>query len=106
MKTPIARGMSIIMILLLLASAPQSWATCGGGGGGGTGGLSSGPNPTEQVYHVPWRLISPQDAPVTAGLVLYWLPTGPEEVKKSSLLNSRTLSLYATQCVTMGVVDP
>ena len=69
------------------------------------GGMSSGPAPTEQVYHVPWKLITAQDPPVTSGLILYWLPTGPEEVKKSSLLNSRTLSLYATQCVTMGVVD-
>jgi tetratricopeptide (TPR) repeat protein len=105
MKTPIIRTMSIIMILLLLASAPQSWATCGGGGGGGMGGMSSGSTPSEQVYHVPWRLITPQDPPVAAGLILYWLPTGAEEVKKSSLLNSRTLSLYASQCVTMGVID-
>jgi tetratricopeptide (TPR) repeat protein len=108
MKTPIARFMSVILILLLLASAPQSWATCGGGGGGGMGGMSSGSAgsaPVEQVYHVPWRLITPQDPPVSAGLVLYWFPTGPEEVKRSSLLNSRTLALYATQCVTMGVVD-
>ncbi len=105
MQTPIARFLSIVLILLLLAAAPQSWATCGGGGGGGMGGMSSGPAPTEQVYHVPWKLISAQDPPVTSGLILYWLPTGPEEVKKSSLLNSRTLSLFATQCVTMGVVD-
>src|SRR5271156_5478402 len=105
MKTPIARGMSIIMILLLLAAAPQSWATCGGGGGGGAGGMSSGAAPTEQVYRVPWRLLTPKDAPVTSGLILYWLPTGDEEVKKSSLLNSRTLSLYASQCVTMAVLD-
>ena len=106
MKTPIARTIAVILILLLLASAPQSWATCGGGGGGGMGGMSSGPTPTEQVYHVPWRLITSQDSPVAGGLILYWLPTGPEEVKKSSLLYSRMLSLYASQCITMGVVDP
>ncbi|MGH9703614.1 MAG: tetratricopeptide repeat protein [Candidatus Acidiferrales bacterium] len=105
LKTFTARFMSVVLILLLLSAAPQSLATCGGGGGGGMGGMSSGPAPTEQVYHVPWKLITPQDPPVTSGLVLYWFPTGPEEVRKSSLLNSRTLSLYATQCVTMGVVD-
>jgi tetratricopeptide (TPR) repeat protein len=105
MKTPLARAMSVLMTLLLLASAPQTWATCGGGGGGGMGGMSSGAAPSEQVYRVPWRVINPQDAPVTSGLVLYWLPTGAEEVKKSSLLNSRTLSLYASQCVTMAVLD-
>jgi tetratricopeptide (TPR) repeat protein len=103
-NTPIVRGMSIIMMILLLV-APQSRATCGGGGGGGMGGMSSGATPSEQVYHVPWRVITPQDPPVSGGLVLYWLPTGAEEVKRSSLLNSRTLSLYASQCVTMGVVD-
>lgn len=75
-------------------------------GGMNSGGMNAGVMPTEQVYHVPWKLITAQDPPVTAGLVLYWLPTGPEEVKKSSLLYSRTLSLYASQCVTMGVVDP
>jgi hypothetical protein len=53
MKTTIARSVSVIMILLLLAAAPQSWATCGGRGGGGMGGMSSGSAPTEQVYHVP-----------------------------------------------------
>ena len=105
MRTPIARSMSVICILLLLASAPQSWATCGGGGGGGMGGMSSGPSPTEQVYHVPWRLITAQDPQISAGLILYWVPTGPEEVKRSSLLFSRSLSLYASQCVTMGLVD-
>jgi tetratricopeptide (TPR) repeat protein len=105
MKTPIARAISVIMILLLLASAPQTWATCGGGGGGGTGGMSSGSTPSEQVYHVPWRLITPQDPPVSVGLIVYWLPSSTEEFKKSSLLNSRALSLYASQCVTMGVVD-
>jgi tetratricopeptide (TPR) repeat protein len=108
MKTPIARSMAVLMILLLLASAPQSWATCGGGGGGGMGGMSGGMAPgmapTEQVYHVPWRLITAQDPPVS-GLIVYWVPTGQEELKKSSLLFSRSLSLYASQCVTMGVVD-
>jgi tetratricopeptide (TPR) repeat protein len=107
MRTLIARFMAVLMILLLLASAPQSWATCGGGGGGGTGGMGgmgAGVGPTEQVYHVPWRLITAQDPPVS-GLILYWVPTGQEELKRSSLLFSRTLSLYASQCVTMGVVD-
>ena len=54
---------------------------------------------------MPWRLIKPEDPPVSAGLLLYWFPTGGDEVRRSSLLNSRTLSMYATQCVTMGVVD-
>jgi tetratricopeptide (TPR) repeat protein len=73
------------------------------------GGMRSGPSsgqPDEQVYNVPWRLIKPEEPPVKAGIVLYWLPTGAEELSKSSLRNSRTLTLFAAQCVTMGVVDP
>jgi len=94
------------MTALLLLSVPQSWATCGGGGGGGTGGMSSGAGgASEQVYRVPWRLIKPSDPPVGAGLVMYWFPSSQKELERSSLLYSRTLSLYASQCVTLGVVD-
>src|SRR5208282_1170405 len=107
MKPVLARALSLIMIALLLFSAPQSWATCGGGGGGGRGGMSSGAGPTadEQVYRVPWRVIKPEDPAVSAGLLLYWFPSSQQEMERSSLLNSRTLSLYASQCVTLGIVD-
>jgi tetratricopeptide (TPR) repeat protein len=36
---------------------------------------------------------------------VYWFPASENELKNSSLRNSRTLSLYAAQCVTMGVAD-
>src|SRR4029453_3407127 len=39
------------------------------------------------------------------GLVVYWFPASENELKNSSLRNSRTLTLYASQCVTMGVAD-
>jgi tetratricopeptide (TPR) repeat protein len=104
MKTRTGRNISVILILLLPASTLQGWATCGGGGGGGTGGMNSGTT-MEEIYHVPWRVITPKDPPVSEGLILYWFPSGPAEVKVSSLLYSRKLSLYASQCVTMGVVD-
>ena len=90
---------------LLLLAVPQSWATCGGGGGGGTGGMSSGSMPAEQVYRVPWRVNKPGDPPVSAGLLLYWFPSSQQELEKSSLLYSRTLSLYASQCVNLVIVD-
>src|SRR5205085_6174564 len=97
-----ARLLSALLIALMLS--PQfSWATCGGGGGGGTGGMSGGAS--QQTYQVPWRLINPEDAPAAGGLVVYWFPTGADEFQKSSLRESRTLSLYSQQCVTMGVVD-
>jgi tetratricopeptide (TPR) repeat protein len=109
MRTHLARFVSVVLIAMLLVPAQPALATCGGGGGGGTGGMRSGADsgsaPSEQVFHVPWRVMKPGDPPVSAGLIVYWLPTGGDEIRRSSLLNSRSLSLYASQCVTMGVVD-
>ena len=39
------------------------------------------------------------------GLAVYWLPASQNELDKSSLNFSQTLSDYATQCVTLGIVD-
>jgi tetratricopeptide (TPR) repeat protein len=36
---------------------------------------------------------------------VYWFPASENELKNSSLRNSRMLALYAAQCVTMGVAD-
>src|SRR5689334_17756506 len=80
-------------------------ATCGGGGGGGTGGMGGGAMGSEVVYQVPWKLLEAADKGAPGGLVLYWFPASANELQKSSLRNSRMLSLYATQCVTMGVAD-
>jgi tetratricopeptide (TPR) repeat protein len=106
MRERISRVAALVMVGLMLP-APD-WATCGGGGGGGTGGMRSGApggTGTEEVYQVPWKLIKPEEAPTAGGLVVYWFPSSAQEFQKSSLRNSRSLSLYATQCVTMGVAD-
>jgi tetratricopeptide (TPR) repeat protein len=92
-------------LLVLLFSFSPAWATCGGGGGGGGGGMASGGGGDMKVYYVPWKIRAPQDPPVTGGLVLYWLPATTEEIQKSSLRASRTLSLYASQCIAMEVAD-
>src|SRR5438105_1079824 len=107
MKPTSSRPIALLLtVLLLFASVPQSWATCGGGGGGGMGGMSSGgAMPTEQVYRVPWRVTKPGDPPIREGLLLYWFPSSVPELQKSSLLYSRTLSMYATQCVNLLVAD-
>ena len=106
MKPTFARPLALLMAGLLFLSVPESWATCGGGGGGGTGGMSSGGGmPTEQVYRVPWRVSKPEDPPISSGLLLYWFPSSVQEFQRSSLLFSRTLSLYASQCVTLLVTD-
>lgn len=104
MRKQISRLAAIFMTLLLLP-APD-WATCGGGGGGGTGGMrGAGAMGDEQVYQVPWKLVKPEDTPIANGLVVYWFPSSGQEFQMSSLRNSRSLSLYASQCVTMGVAD-
>jgi hypothetical protein len=97
MRKQISRLMAISMVLLLLP-APD-WATCGGGGGGGMGGMRSGGTgggmSDEQVYQVPWKLVKPTDTLAAGGLVVYWFPSSGEEFQRSSLRNSRSLSLYA-----------
>ncbi|HKV63588.1 MAG TPA: tetratricopeptide repeat protein [Candidatus Acidoferrum sp.] len=106
MRTQISRLMAVSMALLLLP-APD-WATCGGGGGGGMGGMRSGGSGSmgdEQVYQVPWKLVKPDETPSAGGLLVYWFPSSAQEFQRSSLRNSRSLSLYASQCVTMGVAD-
>jgi hypothetical protein len=59
----------------------------------------------QQVYQVPWKLLKPEEAPTTGGLILYWFPSSVDEFQRSSLRNSRSLSLFASQCVTMGIAD-
>src|SRR5580700_343859 len=110
MREQISRVAALFMVVLLLP-APD-WATCGGGGGGGMGGMRSsgassgaGGMGNEQVYQVPWKLMKPEEAPAPGALVVYWFPSSVQEFQKSSLRNSRSLSLYASQCVTMGVAD-
>jgi tetratricopeptide (TPR) repeat protein len=99
-----AAGPIAVVVLMFLVVA-DVLATCGGGGGGGTGGMGGGAMGSEVVYQVPWKLITPSDTPAPGGLVVYWFPASENELKNSSLRNSRTLALYAAQCVTMGVAD-
>jgi tetratricopeptide (TPR) repeat protein len=105
MKTSITRFCAILLLVLL--SVQSTWATCGGGGGGGVGGTSGGSGGSAakpEVYFVPWKNWTAKD-PAPQGLVLYWFPATQEELKKSSLLTSRALSLYAAQCISMKVAD-
>lgn len=101
------RASSLVLMITLLAS--QAVATCGGGGGGGMGGMSGGRNmdadTSQPTYPVPWKVVQPSDPPLKAGLAVYWLPTSQAELEHSSLRFSQVLAGYATQCVTMGVVD-
>src|SRR6267378_880432 len=109
MKNPILPLLTRSLTILLIAVFTLSpvWATCGGGGGGGVGGMSGGSGgggSTPTVYYVPWKIRQAKD-PAPQGLVLYWFPASMEELQKSSLRASRSLSLYATQCISMEVAD-
>jgi tetratricopeptide (TPR) repeat protein len=102
MKAPkVQVFLSVLLIMVLVI--PQSWATCGGGGGGGMGGMGGGM--PQQTYPVPWKVIQASDTPVKNGLAVYWLPSSQKELEASSLRFSQTLSQYAQQCITMGIVD-
>lgn len=94
---------SLSWALIFMVSAQPVWATCGGGGGGGGGGMSPDSG-AEQVYVVPWKAWAPTAQP-KQGLALYWFPASAEEREKSSLRNSRALSLFASQCVSLWVAD-
>ena len=102
---PARIGSPLATLLILLSVVSPVWATCGGGGGGGVGGVSGGSGgPTPTVYNVPWKVRAPQDPP-PQGLIVYWFPASENELKNSSLRASRSLSLYASQCISMEVAD-
>ena len=104
LRSLFARSLSILLITLFAVS--PVWATCGGGGGGGGGGMSGGAGSTAapETYRVPWKVRTPKDKPAK-GLVVYWFPASNEEVNRSSLRESRSLSLYAAQCISMELAD-
>ena len=53
---------------------------------------------------VPWKVAGAADPPAKASLLLYWIPVSADEFKHSSLLTSRQLTTYASQCVAMQVI--
>jgi len=59
----------------------------------------------EPAYQVPWKLLKANEPAQKEGLILYWFPASQMELDKSSLRNSRTLTLYASQCVSMEIAS-
>ena len=55
---------------------------------------------------VPWKVRNPGDEPLNTSLILYWMPGSREEIRRSDLLVSHALAMYAAQCVGMQVVRP
>jgi tetratricopeptide (TPR) repeat protein len=96
---------AFVTFFLILVPLPAD-ATCGGGGGGGMGGAMPSMGTSPQVYFVPWKALNPGDQPLSGPLTVYWIPATREEVRKSELLSSRTLTTYASQCIGMQVINP
>src|SRR5262245_43105753 len=95
----------VVLLMALVMLAADVFATCGGGGGGGTGGMASGAAAPDAPYPVPWKMAKLGDPVDGKGLAIYWFPASQNELDHSSLKFSRTLSLYAKQCLVLGVSD-
>ncbi|HEX8154395.1 MAG TPA: hypothetical protein VF698_14775 [Thermoanaerobaculia bacterium] len=61
---------------------------------------------TPQVSFVPWKVLNRGDKPIEAPLVLYWIPASRDEIRRSELVTSRALTMYASQCVGMQLIRP
>lgn len=66
-------------------------------------GVDALPDDPPHVSLVPWKVLEPGND-VKSPLVLFWIPASRDEVRRSELLTSDELTLYASQCVAMRVV--
>lgn len=58
----------------------------------------------EGVVFVPWKVVARGAPAANAPFILYWIPSSPDEMRRSKLVNSRPLWGYAGRCVAMQVV--
>ncbi len=87
------RGRSLVLLAAVLAIAPFARG-------------AAAPSAEAPVTFVPWKVLNPGDEPVSADLILYWIPASREEMRRSALLTSRVLATYAAQCIGMQVIRP
>lgn len=57
-----------------------------------------------QVSLVPWKVLDAGADPRPSAFTLYWVPSSPEEMRRSDLITSRRLLFYSGRCVAMHVV--
>ncbi len=98
----------LLAITLSLLLSPPASATCGGGGGGGMGGMTPGGMGQQQMtepraYLVPWRVFNPAEPPAPSPMTLVWIPAGRTDL---DLRDSRSLTMYSSQCIGMSLVRP
>ncbi len=58
------------------------------------------------IFFVPLKVLAPGDPAPVAPMILYWIPSSPEDFKHSDLIVSRPLTIDASQCVAMRVIRP
>jgi hypothetical protein len=58
----------------------------------------------ERVTFVPWKVLEPGAQPDKKAFVLFWIPASPDEMRRSDLITSERLALYAGRCIGMHVV--
>lgn len=66
-------------------------------------GAHAVPEERSLVPLVPWKVLQP-DETIHAPLVLFWIPASPEAMRRSTMLTSDSLTLFASRCVAMRVV--
>ena len=57
-----------------------------------------------RVWFVPWKVMAHADKAPKALMTLYWVPSSADELRRSPLLTSRALAVYASRCVAMQVI--
>ena len=53
---------------------------------------------------VPWKVVDPGAAQERSPLVLFWVPSSRDELRRSDLLTSDELTRFSSQCVAMRIV--
>jgi hypothetical protein len=89
-RTDVSRSTRLVAVALLIAGAHA---------------LPAGEDHAAQAALVPWRVAEP-GAVIDSPLVLYWIPTSPDDLRHSPLLVSEDLALFSDRCVAMRVVRP
>ena len=66
-------------------------------------GANALPDEDRLLSLVPWKVLEPGES-VDAPLALFWIPVSRDDLRRSALLTSNDLTLYAARCVAMRVV--
>lgn len=61
------------------------------------------PDDGELVPLVPWKVLQPGEV-IASPLVLFWIPSSPDAMRRSAMLTSDDLTQFSERCVAMRVV--